>query len=360
MLESIGRTVARCRHAGRVPSPTQRILTPAEVAAAAQDRLGNPVSTAEPLPGGTFGAVWAIELDDGERLVGKAAPPRDVPVLRYERGMLAAEAEYLTLAPPDMPVPRVRALDEQWLFMTRLPGVALPRLPPEVDRGPVRHAAGAAIARLHKEHKEGGTRFGYTGERPHGSTWPEAFNAMIEAILADAHDWQIELPVHPADIRTALKKHEEGLAQVDHPVLLHFDLWDGNILATEDGTFTGLVDGERFLYGDPLVDLVSPALFRDIDGDPFLDGYRSIAPLRVDGDARPRIWLYQLYLYLIMTVEFPSRGESPTGRPERWALLGRLVRDLITRLLSTVDAGGRHAPHPFTPAVWDLPARGNR
>ncbi|GIJ37817.1 hypothetical protein [Micromonospora andamanensis] len=38
----------------------------------------------------------------------------------------------------------------------------------------------------------------------------------------------------------------------------------------------GLVDGERFLYGDPLLDLVSPLLFRGAEDEPrhpFLRGY---------------------------------------------------------------------------------------
>ena len=51
------------------------------------------------------------------------------------------------------------------------------------------------------------------------------------------------------------------------PALLHFDLWDGNVLGGPDG-LTGLVDGERWLFGDPLMDIVSPALRRRIEREP--------------------------------------------------------------------------------------------
>ncbi len=38
---------------------------------------------------GYFSAAYALELDDGSRFVLKAAPPPDVPVLRYERDLMA-------------------------------------------------------------------------------------------------------------------------------------------------------------------------------------------------------------------------------------------------------------------------------
>jgi hypothetical protein len=98
---------------------------------------------------------------------------------------------------------------------------------------------------------------------------------------------------------------------------------------------SGLVDGERYLFGDPLVDFASPALFADVldpPGHPFLRGYRSVTPLTIDDCVRRRVWLYQLYLYLIMIVEYPSRGMTPAADPARWARLGRLVVDLVDRL----------------------------
>ena len=79
----------------------------------------------------------------------------------------------------------------------------------------------------------------------------------------------------PAGIAASVERHRACLATVTRPALLHFDLWDGNVLGP-DGSLTGLVDGERYLYGDPLLDLVSPALFRRIEDEPdhpFLRGY---------------------------------------------------------------------------------------
>jgi aminoglycoside phosphotransferase (APT) family kinase protein len=114
--------------------------------------------------------------------------------------------------------------------------------------------------------------------------------------------------------------------------LLHFDLWDGNVLAA-DGRLTGLVDGERFLWGDPLLDLVSPALFRRIEDEPehpFLRGYAGATGLVLDDAARTRLRLCRIHLHLLMLAEGPSRG-IPVGSERHEFLTGLLdgeLRDL--------------------------------
>jgi len=216
--------------------------------------------------------------------------------------------------------------------MTLLPGVALTSLPPGTDTSVARFECGAAVAQLHAVT---GDRFGYQGSRPQADTWPVAFAAMVEALLDDAVSWQVTLPVDPDRIRAAVAAHAGLLATVTVPALLHFDLWDGNVLATADGHLGGLVDGERYLFGDPLIDFASPALFRDILTDPdhpFLRGYRSVRAVASDDGARRRAWLYQVYLYLLMTVEFPSRGMTLATHGARWDRQAGLLADLLSKL----------------------------
>jgi fructosamine-3-kinase len=125
------------------------------------------------------------------------------------------------------------------------------------------------------------------------------------------------LPVPPAKIAAAVDAQRDVLAAVTTPSLVHFDLWDGNVLVA-DGHLTGLVDGERHLWGDPLVDFVSPALFQDIfatPDHPYVRGYQQVRPLLMDEGVRIRVRLYRLYLYLLMIVEGPSRGlDADTDR----------------------------------------------
>jgi fructosamine-3-kinase len=322
-------------------SPTQRHLSYDEVAAAARVSFGRStkVIAAEPLDGGSFGAVWRVDLADGRHTVLKAGPADGARLLTYEADMLASEADYLRLVEagaPDIPAPRLLHETDDWLFMTLVPGVPMPTLPAGVDTATVRFESGAAIARLHTII---GPHFGYPGTRPHASTWPEAFAGTVDAILDDAVTWEVTLPVAPDLVRSAIAAHTDTLATVVTPSLLHFDLWDGNVLATVDmdgqARLSGLVDGERYLYGDPLLDFASPALFRDIlerPDDPFVRGYRLMSPFIIDDGVRRRLWLYQLYLYLVMTVEFPSRGLTPATKPQLWTALTDVIRDLIAKL----------------------------
>jgi aminoglycoside phosphotransferase (APT) family kinase protein len=298
-----------------VRSPTQRVLTRADLDRYATATLGTAIRSATELSGGGFAAVWRLGLADGRDVVLKVGPEPGTPLLRYEDGLIGAEAAYFRLVGGRAPVPTVLHHDGDHLLTTWLPGTALTALP---DAPGVRRQLGAAVAAVHGIT---GDRFGYTGARAHAGTWPDAFAAMIDDLLADAVDWKVELPVTAAGIRATVAAHRDVLSTVDRPALLHFDLWDGNVLAV-DGRLTGLVDGERYLYGDPLLDLVSPALFRRIDDEPdnpFVHGYFG-GPTTFDGAARRRLALYRLHLYLLMTVEMPSRGmtgPASRGRHDR-------------------------------------------
>lgn len=309
-----------------VRSPTQRVLTRADLDNYARAALNTGIRDAAELSGGGFAAVWRLDLVDGRAVVLKVGPAPQTPLLRYETGLIAPEAEYFRLVGDRAPVPTVLHHDGDALLTTLLPGTAIaPGSAPEVRR-----QLGAAVAAIHTVT---GDRFGYTGPRPHAGTWPDAFAAMVEDLLADAVDWKVELPVPADTVRATVAAHHAVLSTVDRPALLHFDLWDGNVLAVDD-RLTGLVDGERHLYGDPLLDLVSPALFRRIEeepDDPFAHGYFG-GPATFDGSARRRLGLYRLHLYLLMTVEMPSRGMTGPESKGRYDLVRALLTEEVTRL----------------------------
>ncbi|MFI5485997.1 MULTISPECIES: phosphotransferase family protein [Micromonospora] len=329
------------------PSPTQRVLSPADVADYVRASLGpdRGVAACGPLTGGGYAAVWWVRLDDGREVVLKVAPPPAVPLLRYERGLAAAEARYFRLAAthaPGVPVPPVlhhgvHPRLGEWLVTGRLPGRSLSDLASSgVDGGRARYDFGTALATVHRVT---GDRFGYDDGRTGGSTWAEAFAAMIEDLLADAADWRVPVPVER--IRSAVRLHRRLLDQVRRPALVHFDGWDGNVLAEPDGDgpyrMCGLVDGERYLFGDPMVDLVSPLLLRRAEDEPdhpFLRGYAAATddPPVFDAGLRRRLGLYRMHLYLLMIVEMPSRGMTPASHPDRHDGLARLLDEELTAL----------------------------
>lgn len=115
-------------------------------------------------------------------------------------------------------------------------------------------------------------RFGYYAqETEQGNDWPTVFAAMVSGLLADAQDKNIKLPADEEEVAVVLRQREAFLKEVATPSLVHWDLWDGNVFV-EDGRITGLIDCERVLWGDPLMEYY----FRSLAGDnfPFLQRVR--------------------------------------------------------------------------------------
>ena len=375
-------------------SPTRRALDDAVVARLVATGLpGAEVAGWDTLSGGEFAAVVRVSLRDGREVVLKVGPAPSVRLLRYEHGMIGAEARYLAQigrALPDAPLAtllahggspdaaagaepagdepaRGPAFEGEWMLTSLLPGKSLHLYAEDTDAAgtdapgaavaadpsaPVREQLGALLARVHTITSPDG-RFGYDGEvrMQQAATWPEAFTAIIEALLEDAVAWGVRLPAAPERIRAVIRRNRDVLAQVERASLVHFDLWDGNVLAVPepDGTLrlTGVVDGERFLYGDPLVDFVSPAIGRRIEDEPdhpFLAGYSAVSgePTRFTDAELRRLALYRLHLALLMYVEMPSRGMDPARFAWRWEWTHRLLMDELAHL-EAMDAGAAGA-----------------
>lgn len=202
----------------------------------------------------------------------------------------------------------------------------------EVREAPIRRELGRIAATLSTVT---GPSYGYPlrGSRSWQPTWRGAFLAMVDDILDDGRRLGAELPAAPDRIGALVHRHSEVLEAVRRPVLVHFDLWDGNVFVASAGDawwVEGIIDGERAFFGDPLAELVSLALLRDVDDEPeMLAGYAEVAPLDLTEDARLRIDLYTVYLYLIMVTEGATRGYDT---PEHHAFRGHLLDLLDARL----------------------------
>ncbi|UWP78665.1 phosphotransferase family protein [Dactylosporangium fulvum] len=298
-------------------SPTQRRLTAGDVTALLRDRSGRSAVHCGPLSGGTFAAVWRATLEDGTDVVVKIGPPADCPLLRYEQGMIPAEARYYRLVAahaPEVPVPPVLYADDDLVVVGLLPGRPLAEQADGTADG-VREQLGRALRTLHTVT---GTRFGYDGPGRTGADgWREAFTGMTADLLADARDWGVTLPAGDAELLGAIDRHGDALDEVRTPSLIHFDLWDGNVLC-RDGAFTGLVDGERYFWGDPLYDFVCTAIgqrMEETPGHPVLRGYYGANPPAFTGAQQRRLMLYRIQFYLLLLAEMPSR--AMTGEVER-------------------------------------------
>jgi aminoglycoside phosphotransferase (APT) family kinase protein len=318
-----------------VRSLTAHPLDGAQISQLVRYHFGAEVTGVTELSGGTYNVVYGVDLAGGRRTVLKVAPPPGQPLLTYETDLVWAEALYYRRAgEAGLPVPEVLALGlagevlpREYVFVSRLPGRLLHEadLPSTVDTE-IRRELGRLMA---KQHAAPGEWFGYVRRDGHtrADRWSGSFATMVADILADGVRWDVAVP---AGIPELVDRHRDLLDEVKTPALVHFDLWDGNVLI-EDGRVTGLLDGERCMYADPLAELVSLALRSPIEDVPgLLDGYGLPS---LDPAQRKRITLYTIYLYLLMIVEGPSRGY--TG-PERDASVGWL-RGEVVRMMAALD-----------------------
>ncbi|MFE2636717.1 phosphotransferase family protein [Streptomyces scopuliridis] len=306
------------------------------------------VVSCEPLSGGTYNTLFRISLRDGRRWVVKIPPSVSLPGLGYERDLLRGEVEFYAAvgAAGGVPVPDVvryetdpGAATGAFLIMSACPGAPWQELDEELapeERARLRRELGGLVARTHTVTGPG---FGYPA-RPFGplaGSWREAFTAMVERLLEDAVHYGARLPRTPDTIHGLMTGASGVLDEVTVPVAVHFDLWQGNILldgAPGARTVSGIIDGERMFWGDPLADFVSLALLGEIEEDAdFLAGYEAAGGrARFGASARLRMALYRGYLYLIMLTEGVPRGYGAGQRAWAWRHVAPRLEAALRRL----------------------------
>ncbi|NUR72872.1 MAG: aminoglycoside phosphotransferase family protein [Hamadaea sp.] len=318
-------------------SITKRRLTPDDIREFVRAGLGSAaeVVTHAEFTEGFYAAVYGVALADGRQVVLKVAPDPTLRQLRYEVDLMRTEIEfYERAASAGVPLPRLWYADPDtgFMIMERLGGSLFSEAKKEMSAEEiraVRRRIGELSARLNGVR---GEFFGYPRRdgRTRSASWREAFQAIIADILADAEEFERDLTRPVSEVRALFERHGAALDVVTEPALVHFDLWDGNIFVRRDPdgwAIEGVIDGERALYADPILELVSLITFCGEDeADAVVDGYLG-RPLT--DDEQLRLCLYRVYLWLILVVE-PAVRRYPPEEEQRvldW-VLPNLSRDL--------------------------------
>ncbi|GEP11637.1 fructosamine kinase family protein [Methylobacterium gnaphalii] len=233
--------------------------------------LGGRLLRAEAIGGGSLSSVIRILLDDGREAIAKDGP---APIV--EAAMLRA------IRASGAPAPEVFGADATGIVMA-----CLPTGPGDADRD-----LGHAVARLHAAT---GDRYGWESDYAFGEVAIE--NAWSE-------DWpsfwaERRLLCHCRHLDAPLARRLEALAARlakllparPRPVLLHGDLWGGNVL-TDGSRVSGLIDPACY-HGHAEVDLAMLTLFGG-PGSSFREAYGPAEP----GFAE-RVPIYQLWPALV-------------------------------------------------------------
>ncbi|OKP95945.1 phosphotransferase family protein [Paenibacillus sp. P46E] len=292
------------------------------------------IISSKELTGGFFNTAYDLELSDGRSVILKVAPSEETATLSYEKDIMRAEVEALrlVLAAGSVPVPAVYGFDEscKWIrspyfFMEKVEGMPYNEVKDSLT-DEVKASIELELGRYQRLINEiKGGHFGLFGESPDGTgrTWRETFTKMIHNVLDDGQRLGAALPSSYDEIRQGLEKYLPALDEVTEPRLIHWDLWNGNIFV-QDGAIVSIIDWERALWGDVLLEYY----FRHFENSPaFLEGYGAVFD---SPGEQLRIRLYDLYLDLILVIEYYSRQYKDENHI-RWAFdnLQETLKDFV-------------------------------
>lgn len=285
-------------------------LTESELSAITEHAFGQPASAVKELTDGWANAAYSVTIEDGRTYIVKAAPLSNTKMMTYEQGLMNTEVEVLRLVRQDgsVPVPLVYAHDAseslvncEYFIMEKLEGEPYNKVKDgltEEQRSRIERQLGVYNRRINEIR---GERFGiYAVGGIAGSSWKDTFHRMLLSVLSDGESAGVQLTADYDTIRHEISLRLDSLDEVTEPRLVHWDLWDGNVFV-KDGTITGIIDFERTLWGDPLMEVYF-GYFNNSHS--FLEGYgiQELTPAQRDRRA-----LYDLYLDLILYIECPYR-----------------------------------------------------
>ncbi len=294
-------------------SKTKNRKTPAQVAkmverafpgltlAAGEDALTE-------LKEGWFNAAYNVRLSDGREVILKIAPPPGAEVLTYEKDIMTTEVTSMRLAAqnPGIPVPEIYAYDtacdlcdSKYFFMEKLRGQNYAHVKKSLPAAAVTQIETEIGAIIREINTFTGSYFGYDGNPDlRAATWKEAFIKICDSVLDDGVKKNAEYPFSVEELRAILRRHSGALEEVTTPVMVHWDAWDLNFFV-EDGHISGLLDFERVLWADPLME----AQFRALAWGSVSDALRSYGKTTFTHAEDVRNHLYTLHLALVMKTE---------------------------------------------------------
>ncbi|WP_239615988.1 phosphotransferase family protein [Cohnella mopanensis] len=260
------------------------------------------------LSDGWANSAYSIELEDGRKVVLKARPPEGIRFMRCEVDLMKTEVHAMRQlsSSGELPIPRIYAYDQslellpvEYFIMEHLEGRPYNQVKLDLSEEQ-REEIYLQIGKLNRLINEvQGSGFGFYSQ-PSFRSWRDAFAEMIFGVVADGKDAGVTMPIAYEELEKLIEKQLDCLNDVVEPRLLHWDLWDGNVFV-KDGQVTGIIDFERALWGDPLMEHYFSHFH---SSEAFRQGYGLSAK---ESSQLSRIKLYDLYLDLILYVECTYR-----------------------------------------------------
>jgi Predicted aminoglycoside phosphotransferase len=283
-----------------------------EIVKMIQKGLGNiNVIKIEELTEGFFNIAYLIELENNREVILKIAPPSDAVIMTHEKNIMYSEVTSMKMVEEKTNCPVAKILfydnshticDVDYFIMEKLEGKSFNSIIgilSEADKENVNYEMGIYNKQLNSIY---GERFGYFGQpNKKGEDWFEVFKSIVGDAISDAQQLSVDLKISGEYILELLERDKSYFQEVKVPKFVHWDLWAGNIFVS-DGKITGLIDFERCLWADELMEVG----FRTYGyNQKFFQGY-GIENLNNNQQIRAK-W-YDVYLFLICSIEGTYRN----------------------------------------------------
>lgn len=223
---------------------------------------GKQIKSVAELTEGMFNAAYRIQFTDDSQAILKISAASGEGLLSNEINLMQAEVETMKLLrQQDVPyIPKVLYSDfsrslcsGNYFFMEVMPGCSLSSCQsqlPEETVNAVLYEAGQLQRRLTFIRNP---LFGLVGDPNRFSTLFEMLEYMFTNVLADAKKKNISFPFSMDGLFHRLRRDSVCFEEVRFPSLVHWDMWEGNLFIRE-GRLSGVIDWERAMWGDPLMD----------------------------------------------------------------------------------------------------------
>jgi fructosamine-3-kinase len=272
-------------------------------------RLGTPVVSLRPVAGGDINEAFVARLGDHRLAFVKTHARADPRMFPCEARGLAWLAEAGALR-----VPAVLAVTDatedgpRFLVLEHLAGG--PRRP-DFDRH-----LGHGLAQLHRS---GAPGFGWTEpnfvgslpqDNPSADSWVTFYaSRRLEPLVRRAIDRGLAPAAWPRQLARLVSRLPDVAGPPEPPARLHGDLWNGNVMADENG-LPAVVDPAVY-GGHREIDLAMMRLFGGLARG-LLEAYEEVWPLAPGHEAR--VALYQLYPLLVHVNLFGGHYVEAAGR----------------------------------------------
>lgn len=215
------------------------------------------------LSGGLFNTTYLLKMKDDKQYVLRVAPIKPELLMDFEKTMMAAEPYiYSLLESKQIPVPRVIKMDDSksviprsYILMERVEGVPLNHDSiPEEAREKLLVQLGGYIKNMHSiQH----AKFGWPtsdGDVRGDECWSKFMHALVKEMTARLRNHQLVGEQELKQIERVYDSLRDAYDEVRQPSLVHNDLWDPNVLASQvngEWKITAIIDVDRAMFADP-------------------------------------------------------------------------------------------------------------